>query len=117
MPDDIVMSEKKHPSVLEQLVAVIQDRKANPPERSYTAVLLNGGVEKIGSKVLEEATEVVDAAANVAQTGRDPVIHEAADLFYHALVLLAFADTKWSDVEKELARRFGTCGLDEQESR
>ena len=44
-------------------------------------------------------------------------VHEAADLMYHLMVLLVFKDVAWSDVEKELAGRFGICGLDEKESR
>ena len=49
-------------SVLSQLMAVIEDRKQNPPPRSYTSKLFAGGVEKIGAKVLEESQEVVEAA-------------------------------------------------------
>ena len=47
-------------SVLAQLMAVIEDRKAHPPERSYTNALLAGGVEKIGGKIREEALEVAN---------------------------------------------------------
>ena len=50
-------------NVLAQLMAVIEDRKANPPAKSYTNALLAGGVEKIGGKIREEADEVVEAAA------------------------------------------------------
>ena len=51
-------------SIFASLMAVIEDRKANPPKKSYTTSLLTGGVEKIGAKITEEAAEVVDAAAD-----------------------------------------------------
>ncbi len=43
-------------------MAVIEDRRAHPSERSYTTRLLTGGVKKIGEKITEEAAEVVEAA-------------------------------------------------------
>jgi phosphoribosyl-ATP pyrophosphohydrolase len=109
------MSEQ--PSVLDQLLAVIRDRQMNPPERSYTTALFAGGVEKIGAKIVEEAAEVMEAAAEQGAAGRQHLIHEAADLVYHLLVLLRHADVEWREVEAELARRFGTCGLDEKAAR
>jgi phosphoribosyl-ATP pyrophosphohydrolase len=104
-------------SVLEQLMAVIRDRKANPPARSYTTTLMNGGVEKIGEKILEEAREVVEAAGQTAADGHQHLVYESADLIYHLCVLLGFRDVSWPEVEQELGRRFGICGLDEKESR
>jgi len=103
--------------VLHELAAVIADRKQNPPQRSYTTSLFAGGVPKIGAKVLEEAREVVDAADEAGQAGREHVVYEVADLFYHVLVLLRHRDIELSEVEQELARRFGISGLDEKESR
>ena len=50
-------------SVFRQLMAVIEDRKANPPARSYTTSLFQGGIARIGGKVIEEAGEVVIARA------------------------------------------------------
>lgn len=105
------------PTILARLMAVIEDRKANPPERSYTTKLLAGGVEKIGSKITEEAGEVVDAAAEAGDEGRQHLTHEAADLIYHLMVMLAHRDVSLSDVENELARRFGISGIDEKEAR
>ena len=103
--------------VLTRLMAVIQDRRANPPERSYTTRLFQGGVPKIGEKILEEAREVVEAGAESGEEGRQHVIHEAADLIYHLFVLLGFRDVELVEVEDELARRFGISGLDEKASR
>ena len=108
-------------SVLSQLMRTIQDRKANPPERSYTTKLFKGGVPKIGEKITEEAAEVVEAAAEAidpADTkGHEHLVHEAADLIYHLFVMLGHCDVKLSEVEAELAGRFGISGLDEKESR
>lgn len=109
------MSEQ--PTVLDQLRAVIRDRQKNPSERSYTATLLAGGLEQMGAKIVEEAAEVVEAAAERGTAGQQHLIHEAADLVYHLLVLLRYADVEWPDVEAELTRRFGTSGLDEKAGR
>ncbi len=98
-------------------MAVIQDRKANPPERSYTTKLLAGGIEKMGAKILEEAGEVVQAAAEPGAEGREHFVYEAADVVFHLCVLLGYKDVAWQEVEAELGRRFGICGLDEKEAR
>jgi len=98
-------------------MAVIEDRKANPSEKSYTNRLLDGGVAKIGDKVTEEAAEVVEAAAEPGDAGRAHTTAEAADVIYHLFVLLARRDIPLADVEAELARRFGISGLEEKASR
>lgn len=103
--------------VLSRLMRVIEDRKANPPERSYTTSLFRGGVEKIGAKILEEAREVVEAAGESGAEGRRHLVAEATDVIYHLLVLLAYRDVGLVDVEAELARRFGISGLDEKAAR
>jgi phosphoribosyl-ATP pyrophosphohydrolase/phosphoribosyl-AMP cyclohydrolase len=78
---------------LESLWATIEQRAADRPEGSYTASLLAGGVDVAGRKVTEEATEMLMAAKDDAATStratRDALAGEAADLLYHALVLLA----------------------------
>jgi phosphoribosyl-ATP pyrophosphohydrolase/phosphoribosyl-AMP cyclohydrolase len=83
---------------LEALWATIADRVASRPTGSYTARLLDGGVDAVGRKVTEEATEVLLAAkddATAETAGRDREVTqaalagEAADLLYHALVLFA----------------------------
>ena len=80
------------------LWATITERAAARPEGSYTARLLEAGVDGAGRKVTEEATEVLIAAKDdaVAQARggdrggtRDALTGEVADLVYHALVLLA----------------------------
>ena len=104
--------------ILTELMAVIEDRKANPPARSYTTSLFAAGVEKIGAKIMEEAREVV-AAAGQADTdvSREHLIHELADLIYHLFVMLGHRDVSLTEVKSELARRFGISGLDEKASR
>lgn len=105
-------------SILPDLLAVIADRKANPPAgRSYVVSLLEGGTAKIGSKITEEAGEVVEAADEPGDPGRAHLVHEVADLLFHTLVLLGLKDIPWSEVEAELARRFGIGGIVEKESR
>lgn len=104
-------------SIFARLMAVIEDRKANPPEKSYTTRLFAGGVPKIGAKVTEEAAEVVAAAGEPGDTGQDHTVREAADVIYHLLVLLACRDIPLARVEDELARRFGVSGLDEKAAR
>lgn len=98
-------------------MAVIYDRKRNPRANSYTNTLLDKGLEKIGAKISEEAGELIEAAGEPGDEGRQHTIREAADLLYHAFVLLAHRDIPLSDVEAELARRFGISGLDEKASR
>jgi phosphoribosyl-ATP pyrophosphohydrolase len=105
-------------SILDALLAVIADRKSNPPPgRSYVATLLQGGVPAIGAKIVEEAGEVVAAADELGSEGRAHLVHEVADLVFHTLVLLGHRDIPWADVEVELGRRFGVSGIVEKESR
>ncbi len=78
---------------LETLWSTIAERAADRPDGSYTASLLDGGVDAAGRKVTEEATEVLiaakDDATGSSETTRAALAGEAADLLYHALVLLA----------------------------
>jgi phosphoribosyl-ATP pyrophosphohydrolase/phosphoribosyl-AMP cyclohydrolase len=97
---------------LETLWSTIASRAAERPAGSYTTSLLDGGVDAVGRKVAEEATEVLmaakdDAAAPSVAT-REALAGEAADLLYHALVLLAERDVAPSEVIAALrARRAG----------
>jgi phosphoribosyl-ATP pyrophosphohydrolase len=103
---------------LDQLEATIRQRQqAGEADKSYTAKLLAGGVAKIGPKVTEEAAEVVEAAAEPDEAGREHTIREAADVVYHLMVLMAARGVELAEVERELARRFGMSGLEEKASR
>lgn len=104
-------------TILARLMALLEDRKRNPPPRSYTSTLLAGGTAKIGAKIREEAEEVIEAAGEPGEAGRAHLVHEAADLIYHLAVMLVYRDVPLADVEHELARRFGISGLDEKEAR
>ena len=99
---------------LQNLERVVASRKSEAPDRSYTSRLLAGGVPAIGAKVTEEAGELVEAAALESD---ERVVSEAADLIYHMLVLLACRGIGLSQVEDELARRFGISGLVEKAAR
>ena len=101
---------------LEALWATIADRAASRPAGSYTVTLLDGGVDVVGRKVAEEATEVLlaaknDEAAQAAGADRTELGHllagEAADLIYHALVLLAERGTTPAPVLAILRERHG----------
>ncbi|MBP6923155.1 MAG: phosphoribosyl-ATP diphosphatase [Veillonella sp.] len=89
---------------LNELYAVIADRKANPKEGSYTNYLFDKGLDKILKKVGEETTEVVIAAKN---TDPQEVIYESADLLYHLLVLLVEKGIPYEAITEELAKREG----------
>ena len=94
----------KGPAILDLLFGLIQDRKLNKPEGSYTTSLFDRGIGYIAQKVIEEAGEFALATA----TGnRDNVPKELADLLYHCLVLVAAADLDPEDVWKELRLRRG----------
>ena len=84
------------------LARVVSERRGAPPETSYTARLLAGGPRRPAEKVTEEAGEL--SAAALAGSD-DEVIAEAADLFYHAVVLLESRGLTLGAVNGELARR------------
>ncbi len=99
---------------LETLWSTIADRAARRPESSYTARLLATGVDGPARKVAEEATEVlmaakddaaVEAGAGDRSATRDALTGEAADLLYHALVLLAERGVPPADVLARLRAR------------
>ena len=88
--------------MLQNLEAIIHDRKANPAEGSYTRRLFEQGRGKIAQNVGEEAVETIVSAL---EQGRQEQVNELADLFYHVLVLMAELDVSLQDVELELRNR------------
>ena len=90
------------PAILDELFAVIQERKRDMPEDSYTARLFREGAERISQKVIEEAGETAIAGA---MGDGDQVVREAADLLYHTLVLLSASGAKPEDVWAQLRER------------
>ncbi len=81
---------------------VIEDRKVNPKEGSYTNYLLGKGIEKICKKVGEEASEVIIAAM---KGNNEELRYETADLLYHLMVAMANQGLTWEDVLSEVAKR------------
>ena len=102
---------------LTRLMQTLQARAEQRPAGSYTTKLMEGGASKIGGKILEEAGELIEAAAESGGEGREHFIYEAGDLIYHTLVLLAWRGVDLQEVADELARREGTSGLVEKASR
>ena len=94
----------KGPGITDELFAVIQSRKEEMPEGSYTTTLFERGADHIAQKVIEEAGETALAAAAGAS---DRATSEAADLLYHLTVLLEDSGVPLNDVAEELVRRRG----------
>lgn len=101
-------------SLLNELLVTIHSKKTNFTDKSYTAKLFAGGLEKITKKIGEEATEVVIAALIQDDAA---VVSEIADLLYHLSVLLAVKNLDWNAVADKLAARQGISGLEEKKSR
>ena len=95
---------EKGPGILEELYSVIQDRKQEMPEGSYTTSLFQGGPDRIAQKVIEEAGEA--AIAGVKADG-GAVASEVADLLYHCLVMMSAAGVRPEQVWTELRERRG----------
>ena len=87
---------------MHQLQHIIEDRKANPSEKSYTTSLFEKGINKIAQKVGEEAVEIVIEAKD---DNDDLFLNEAADLMFHYLVLLSAKNKSLADVEAVLKAR------------
>jgi phosphoribosyl-ATP pyrophosphohydrolase len=100
--------------ILDSLYEVIVQRRDNPAENSYVSSLFSRGLDKILSKIGEEATETAIAGKG---GNRDEVVSETADLLFHVLVLLGHYDLPPSLVLEELRRRFGISGIEEKKSR
>ncbi len=81
---------------------VLEDRRTGDPQSSYVARLYRDGVDKIGKKIGEEATEVVIAAKNDSQR---ELVWESADLLFHLIVLLKHAGVSLDEVGAELLSR------------
>ena len=96
-------------AVLPELFSVLEDRRDNPQEGSYTSSLFAKGEDRILKKIGEEAAETIIAAKNHSQ---GEVIYEMADLWYHCLVLLAAHNISLSELMEELAKRRGGKTVD-----
>jgi phosphoribosyl-ATP pyrophosphohydrolase/phosphoribosyl-AMP cyclohydrolase len=90
--------------LLQDLFKLIQERKDQRPEGSYTTYLFDSGLDKILKKVGEEAAETIIAAKN---EDRKPLSSEISDLLYHLLVLMVERDVSLQDILGELSHRAG----------
>lgn len=102
--DDTCFQEVNDGKVLfiNHLRAVIKDRKLNPSDKSYTSELFQKGVNKVAQKVGEEAVELVIEAKD---DNKELFLGEAADLFYHYLVLLEQKNYTFDEVLDVLIKR------------
>lgn len=100
--ETVYQSEENHGFSIDGLMELLEGRKADKPEGSYTTYLFEKGLDKILKKVGEESTEVIIAAK--AEDEKE-TIYEIADLAYHVLVLMVEAGISLEDVRKELASR------------
>jgi phosphoribosyl-ATP pyrophosphohydrolase/phosphoribosyl-AMP cyclohydrolase len=99
---DTCFNEKNERWDLAALEQIIQDRKNNPTQASYTTSLIQKGINKVAQKVGEEAVELIIEAKD---NNTDLFLNEAADLMYHYLVLLAAKDHSLADVLAVLKKR------------
>lgn len=95
-------SPERHPFSLEGLMALLEGRKTEKKEGSYTTYLFEKGLDKILKKIGEESTEVIIAAK---AEDKKETVYEIADLAYHVMVLMVQAGISLEDVKKELAGR------------
>ena len=95
-------SEENHAFTMDGLMEMLEGRKTNPKEGSYTSYLFEKGLDKILKKVGEESTEVIIAgkAEDKAET-----IYEIGDLMYHVMVLMVEMGISLEDIYREMASR------------
>jgi phosphoribosyl-ATP pyrophosphohydrolase len=89
-------------NVIQELYKIIEERKENPIEGSYTSYLFEEGLDKILKKIGEESSEVIISSKN-----NDPkeMVSEISDLLYHTLVLMVLKGVKVEEVVNELEKR------------
>ena len=100
--DVIWESDERHEFSLASLMKLIEGRKTEKKEGSYTTYLFEKGLDKILKKVGEECTEVIIAAK---ANDRAETIYELSDLVYHAMVLMIEQGISLEDIHRELASR------------
>ncbi len=99
---EVYQSDEKHEFTVNGLYELLEGRKRDLPEGSYTTYLFSKGTDKILKKIGEECTEVIIAgkADDKAET-----VYEIADLMYHTMVLMVNMGISVEDIQKELASR------------
>ncbi|MFM1866503.1 MAG: hypothetical protein RIQ57_1113 [Pseudomonadota bacterium] len=99
---------------LTDLQKIIQSKKNEDPDQSYTAQLFFKGLEEIQKKFGEEAIELIIASASKNKT---QTIYESADVLFHLLVLLTENNISIEEIVDELKKRSGVSGLEEKSNR
>lgn len=99
---DTCFSENNTGFTLEKLESIIEDRKNNPSESSYTSSLFAKGINKVAQKLGEEAVELIIESKD---NNKELFLGEAADLLYHYLVLLQMKNHKLKEVIQLLSER------------
>ncbi|AYD40102.1 phosphoribosyl-ATP diphosphatase [Clostridium fermenticellae] len=89
-------------NVVRDLYKIIESRRDNPVEGSYTSYLFKEGLDKILKKIGEESSEVIIASKNL---NKQEEIYEISDLLYHLLVLMVHQKVTLDDIVKELEKR------------
>ena len=100
--NEVFRNDEIHEFSYQSLMNLIEGRKTNEQEGSYTTYLFQKGLDKILKKVGEECTEVIIAAK---ANDKKETIYEIADLAYHVMVLMIEAGISLEDIHKELASR------------
>ena len=95
-------SEELHEFSLESLMTLIEGRKTEKKEGSYTTYLFEKGIDKILKKVGEECTEVIIAGK---ADDKKETIYEISDLCYHVMVMMIEMGISLEDIHRELASR------------
>ena len=99
---------------IDDLARLIDERASSTAQGSYTKSLLDSGLARVAKKFGEEAIELIIAAAEREPTA---LTKEAADVFYHLLVLLKTAHVPLREVLNELGQRTAQSGHQEKASR
>lgn len=103
-----------NPNLFGRLAQTFAARRNADPKTSYTARLFADGPDTILKKIGEETAELILASKN----GQAPeIVHEASDLLFHLLMLLAWHGLSMEDLKRELERREGISGIAEKAAR
>ncbi len=100
--NEVFQSENRHEFSYEGLMELIEGRKTDEKEGSYTTYLFQKGIDKILKKIGEECTEVIIAAKD---NDKRETIYEVADLAYHVMVMMIEQGISLEDIHNELASR------------
>lgn len=101
-------------NILTKLDKLLEKRKQEQSDLSYTASLFTDSPDKVLQKIGEETAEVIIASKS---GNNKEITHEITDLLFHLMVLLKYHGLAIDDIYKELQQRFGKSGLEEKRQR